>query len=438
MKPSLPAWLLMPGLALLLVAAGDPGPVSTDDSGAFGVKGKCLACHKQRTPALFAEWLESAHAAHNVTCYDCHSARRDENDAFEHQGVWISTLVTPGDCAGCHDVETQGFALSAHSQAADETAPDMTTDCAACHGGTVRLDPLAFNGLDDASWRGGAVGRVNPDGSRGNCTACHSGHSFFTEGARLERNCVQCHRDVQDPDDSFREHAGYGAAYNAGTRWVPESTHWRNGTPVEGAPTCVSCHLERGGGHGTSHNSAFRLGRHSEDGLSVPRSGPGGRAEMRQVCAGCHGASTVDSHFRNLDRALDVYNEQLAGPAGGIMDILRARTDAHSNPAVREVEKTWWVLLHQAEIRACAGESRIGEDPAQWQRIRTTARWFHERFAPAVRATGDTKAIAGLDRLTASPFHRQWAGAAAQGDPGTQSPTRPARGGADQPEVTRR
>lgn len=74
MKPSRVAWLLLPGL-LLLSAAGTP-PVATDDSGVWDVKGKCLVCHKERTPDLFEDWLGSAHAARNVTCFDCHGARR--------------------------------------------------------------------------------------------------------------------------------------------------------------------------------------------------------------------------------------------------------------------------------------------------------------------------------------------------------------------------
>jgi hydroxylamine dehydrogenase len=413
MKPTWLAWLLLPGLVLLLSAAGTP-PEATDDSGVWDVKGKCLVCHKERTPGLYAEWLGSAHADNNVTCFDCHGARRDEADAFPHQGVWISTLVTPLDCAGCHEVEAAGFERSAHARAARVTSPEdasADTDCAGCHGGTVRLDEERPNRLDDRSWQGGAVGRLNPDGSRGNCSACHQDHGFHPDAPSTERACVQCHRDVQANAQGFREHSGYGAAHNTDTRWVAPSTHWKHGTPVENAPTCVSCHLQDGGGAHTSHNSALRLGRQTREGLSVPRSDGPGRAAMRQVCAQCHGASMVDEHFRRLDRALDLYNTRLAQPAGEILQLLRTSRGGDAR-AIADAEQAWWELLHRAEIRACAGETPVDADPARWQRVQETGRWFHQRFAPAVRRSGVEGAIRRLDRLIADdPLHRALAAA---------------------------
>jgi hydroxylamine dehydrogenase len=47
-----------------------------------------------------------------------------------------------------------------------------------------------------------AVGKPNPDGSFGTCTACHARHAASVELARLPETCGQCH---MGPDHSQME-----------------------------------------------------------------------------------------------------------------------------------------------------------------------------------------------------------------------------------------
>lgn len=62
------------------------------------VAGKCMTCHKEKSPGIYKQWQASKHAKHNVTCLSCHAAKRGNKDAFEHEGALIATLVTPKDC----------------------------------------------------------------------------------------------------------------------------------------------------------------------------------------------------------------------------------------------------------------------------------------------------------------------------------------------------
>ncbi len=48
--------------------------------------------------------------------------------------------------------------------------------CWQCHGSEVKV--LPGGKLDPATWPNTGIGRINPDGSEGSCSACHSRHSF--------------------------------------------------------------------------------------------------------------------------------------------------------------------------------------------------------------------------------------------------------------------
>jgi uncharacterized membrane protein len=83
--------LLLFALATLASASVDPESVA----------GKCLTCHKEKSPGLYKQWYASEHARHGVTCMDCHQADGKDADAYEHEGGTIATLVTPKDCGRC-------------------------------------------------------------------------------------------------------------------------------------------------------------------------------------------------------------------------------------------------------------------------------------------------------------------------------------------------
>ena len=168
----------------------------------------CASCHKMESPSVYEQWGSSKHFRANVGCFECHHANEDDADAFEHYGKFISTIVSPRDCARCHEHEVEEFNQSHHAKGGrilgslDNTLAEVVegnsafvtpgfphgnsaaavNGCWQCHGSEVKVLP---NGrLDPATWPNTGIGRINPDGSEGSCTACHSRHEFSAAQAR--------------------------------------------------------------------------------------------------------------------------------------------------------------------------------------------------------------------------------------------------------------
>lgn len=179
----------------------------------------CVECHKTIASALLMEWERSRHAQKEVRCVDCHKANEGEIDAWQHMGALISILVTPKDCSNCHAIEYKEFSRSHHAKAGEifdsldnllaEKAiglPDNNADavngCLQCHGSIIRFkrndagEILRERGkpiIDPDTWPNSGIGRLNPDGSKGSCHACHSRHSFEAKLSRAPKNCGKCH-----------------------------------------------------------------------------------------------------------------------------------------------------------------------------------------------------------------------------------------------------
>ena len=76
----------------------------------------CVACHSQNTPGVIEHWRGSTHAAKGVGCTECHRAERGDADAFDHYGQLIAAVVTPRDCAACHQAVFDEFERSHHAK----------------------------------------------------------------------------------------------------------------------------------------------------------------------------------------------------------------------------------------------------------------------------------------------------------------------------------
>src|SRR3972149_6391258 len=62
----------------------------------------CLECHQETMPGLTGEWRSSKHYGADVGCYECHGADPKDTDAFEHNGFYIATIVSPKDSSRCN------------------------------------------------------------------------------------------------------------------------------------------------------------------------------------------------------------------------------------------------------------------------------------------------------------------------------------------------
>jgi len=210
-------------VAALVLAAGTPceGTVQSASSeqarSAFDSKQsertqKCIDCHQELevAPVIVRQWRQSEHAQKKVGCYECHRAEPTDADAFEHFEETISVIVSPKDCGLCHAKEVKEFDASYHAKAGEmlgsldnilgevvEGAPAVNAGCNQCHGSVVQV--MGEGKLDPATWPNTGIGRINPDGSKGSCGACHSRHAFSPTLARQPENCGKCHRGPDHP-----------------------------------------------------------------------------------------------------------------------------------------------------------------------------------------------------------------------------------------------
>ena len=77
----------------------------------------CLTCHTDDTKIIYQQWGKSRHYGAKVGCYECHRAEKGDADAVEHEDFRISVIVSPKDCARCHEKEVQEFTDSHHTKA---------------------------------------------------------------------------------------------------------------------------------------------------------------------------------------------------------------------------------------------------------------------------------------------------------------------------------
>ena len=63
------------------------------------------------------------------------------------------------------------------------------------------------------TWPNTGIGRLNLDGSRGSCSACHSRHDFSSRRARQPENCAKCHLGPDHPQKEIFEESKHGVAY---------------------------------------------------------------------------------------------------------------------------------------------------------------------------------------------------------------------------------
>ncbi len=268
----------------------------------------CIGCHEKYTPGIYKDWMVSRHAAvtpgegmgksilekrvssdkvperfldNKVGCYECHTMNSDDHeDTFDHFGFKVHPVVTPKDCATCHEKEVEQYSGSIKANAYDNliknpvymTLVETTTNlakfetgelkigessentkhetCLGCHGTKLEVvgtKEVISKGLrvevpDIKGWPSQGVGRINPDGSKGSCSSCHPRHKFSLEDARKPYTCAQCHLDPDVPAWNVYKESKHGNIYSARWKhWNFEKVPWVPGKDFK-APTCATCH----------------------------------------------------------------------------------------------------------------------------------------------------------------------------------------------------
>jgi len=407
------------------------------------VAGKCMTCHKEKSPGLYKQWFESSHATHNVTCLDCHQAKKGEKDSYTHYDATIATLVTPKDCGNCHEREAEETQRSYHATAGEILdsndaymahvaggAPVAIVGCESCHGAKVEIDPDSENRLSAKSWPNSGIGRLNPDGSKGSCTACHTRHSFSLSQARQPESCSKCHLGPDHPQKEVYEESKHGNAFFTNKEKMNlHGAAWVVGVDYYYAPTCATCHISMladGDGSelvGRSHQMTDRLPwrlfgliyAHPQPkspdttvirnavGITAPTDFKGNfataylideeemaqrTATMQAVCLSCHGRAWVGGHFKRLDNAIAETNHFVRASTGIMEAIWEAGLARPDNPMDEIIEKKWmdtWLFygntIRFASAMAGGGDYGVyaGGRYQLNQRITELEAWYQER-----------------------------------------------------------
>jgi hydroxylamine dehydrogenase len=328
-------------------------------------------------------------AAVVVGCAECHTMNPEKHqDTFEHNGYQVHVVVTPADCAQCHPVEVGQYSENLmhnaygnlkenpvyHDLASSVNGiqtfedrktthkpPDADTDadsCFFCHGTVIEVDGMETRQTVDGEmsfpalrgWPNQGVGRINPDGSKGSCSACHARHRFSIQMARKPSTCSECHKGPDVPAYKVYMVSKHGNVFSSlGKEWDYNAVPWTAGKDFS-APTCATCHVsllvsqegqvvaERT--HQMNDRLSWRIfgliyahpHPRSADttiiknnaGLSLPTELTGEpateylieptvqqerREVMRNICLACHSHGWVDRQFVRFENTIKTTNE---------------------------------------------------------------------------------------------------------------------------------
>jgi len=415
----------------------------------------CVNCHKVENAGIYQQWGSSKHFRANVGCYECHMAEEGEADAFNHEGQWIATIVSPKDCTRCHKKEGEEFAHSHHSKGGrilgsldnilaevvegnrglvtpsfqKGTSAAAVNGCWQCHGSEVKV--LPGGKLDPATWPNTGIGRINPDGSEGACSACHSRHAFSAYQARHPDNCGKCHMGPDHPQKEIYYESKHGIAFLAHKdKLNMDSSKWIVGEDYNLAPTCATCHMSATPsraatkkrpatpGQMVTHDVGMRISWNNRPVMSVrpevsdKKMGlPGAeinwqtrRGNMKNVCINCHEQQWVDNFYVQYDGLIDLYHKKFAEPGQELYDLAKPllRPAKFSN----HLDFVWFEIWHHEGRRARHGASMMGPDYTHWHGTYDIAKHFYTKMLPELehlardgKASGDADKTAAAEAL---------------------------------------
>ena len=382
-----------------------------------------------------------------VGCFECHGLNGSAHtDHFDHFGYGINVVVSPKDCRTCHPTEASQFAGSKKERALDNlernpvyhslvatvtgvkevkngglyfSDPTQTTlgkTCYACHGTDVAVvgTRVISTELGDievpklSNWPNQGVGRWNPDGSKGSCTACHPRHTFSIEVARKPYTCSQCHLQPDVPAWDVYIESKHGNIFSAQEReqdW--NAVPWTIGEDLR-VPTCATCHdallvnsdgdviAERSHDFGArlwvrifgliySHpqpkeGATFKI--KNKDGLPLPTTFddvPASeylidaatqaqrRATMQKVCTSCHASSWVEGFFAQLDTTNIETDKMVLAATQLLKEAWQKKLADPKNPFDEKLEQKWveqWLFYANSTRYAAA---MVGPDYAAFK-----------------------------------------------------------------------
>jgi hypothetical protein len=420
----------------------------------------CLDCHRARKGEADAFEHAGALVAVVVTPRDCARCHRVEDEQFEaSHHARAGNILASLDNFLAETVEGARERFNPHAPAGSKEAlvdvngmASAQVGCQQCHGGkvaivkkgggTITVDDLAPGPdglptvpalleqidrdeqgapkLDPATWPNTGIGRINLDGSRGSCTACHSRHDFSPRRARQPESCGKCHLGPDHPQMEIFQESKHGIAYRDRQQQENlDARSWVLGKDYTAAPTCASCHLSANTNGGkVTHDPGERISWTNRPPVSLPMDTDAGndvvteadparrkalvtdtaqqkRARMAQACNVCHSTSYVDAFYAEYDSFLRLYNEKFARPGLAIMAELRKQGLITKPEFDEKIEWDWFYLWHHEGRRARHGASMMAPDYAHWHGMYEVAERFYHALIPEAREIAAKAAAAG-------------------------------------------
>lgn len=378
----------------------------------------CIDCHEKNKIATVVneQWKQSKHALNGIGCMACHEAQESDPDRWKHENFLITHIPSPKDCANCHEQEVNEFENSHHAKAAQfigsldnilgeivEGGPAANLGCKQCHGSNVRVDT---NGKPiPGTWPNTGIGRMNPDGSWGSCSACHTRHLFSRAQAREPATCGRCHMGPDHPQIEIYQESKHGIIFTAlRHKMALDSDEWIVGKTYSAAPTCATCHMSATPDLPVTHDIGKRISWTLRPVVSTRlENWEARRKEMKSVCLSCHAVTWVDNYFKMYDDAVELYNRKFAIPAKEIMENLKKAGKITPTPFDDKIEWTFYELWHHEGRRARMGASMMGPDFTQWHGFYEVANHFYNKFLPEAEAL-----LAGVTNSAMSMEEHKW------------------------------
>jgi hypothetical protein len=291
-------------------------------------------------------------------------------------------------------------------------AASAVLGCWQCHGTEIKVLPAASSTRDLAEHR---IGRINPDGSEGSCSACHSRHAFSAEQARNPDNCGKCHMGPDHPQMEIYYESKHGIAFRAHKDKLNlASPKWIVGEDYSLAPTCATCHMSATKNQPVSHDVGLRISWNNRPALSIrpeisdKKMGlPGAevgwekrRAAMKDVCLNCHANQWVDNFYVQYDSLIELYHAKFAQPGLELYTLAKPllRPVEFSN----KIDFTWYEIWHHEGRRARHGASMMGPDYTHWHGTYEVAKHFYSEYVPELEELVHAGKASGVQEKTAA------------------------------------
>ncbi|WP_428264842.1 multiheme c-type cytochrome [Haliangium sp.] len=433
-------------------AKSNPGIVDHWRGSTHARKGVgCLECHQAEAGEVDAFHHYGQDIATVVTpldCSRCHTVEFEEFTRSHHAKA--GNILHSLDNRLAETIEGSRVPFAPHSPTPGRSVDQVNgmasanTGCQQCHGskvalqstdgGMITVDDLApgpdgkptkldvvakvlkdENGrprYHPTTWPNTGMGRLNLDGSRGSCSACHSRHDFSPRRAHRPENCGKCHLGPDHPQKEIYEESKHGVAYRDLEHEMNlDGASWVLGVDYTQAPTCATCHMSghsRNGGKIT-HDPGMRISWTNRPPVSlvmdtdaehrvitetdpakrqslVADTAEAKRQRMMDVCSHCHTPDYVTAFYHQYDDFVVLYNEKFGKPGRAIMAALQDQ-GLLSKPQFDEpIEWTWFYLWHHEGRRARHGASMMAPDYAHWHGMYEVAERFYVELVPEARA----------------------------------------------------